>query len=432
MAGLLDFLMQPAGGNMFGGFFPEQNLRDPRLRADTPLFDITGKSTPEGYQIQTGRPGSLTGDTFDQRFGAFQPPAEQPQAPMPQMQSPQSAEQAFGLPTGSYQFGNQMVPTFGQPQAQIDEATAQRRGAGTGTVSGLQINPQGNPVAPAAVAPGATSTGEDKWMEFLDRFSPDYVSRYRQTKQQQKSAQNMAAFFQGQGMNPQQAANLAAVAASNPKIMEEFFKQPANIQGAIARNMVFGIGGGGAQAGGLDALSKVNQAEEKGKLDAKVGIEKEELRQVLPTFLEEAKNHIRMVKELKNHPGRKGNIWWHNKAGSWLPDGSVPNNTDAGDAISRLGEIKGGAFLEAFKSLKGGGQITEVEGKKATDAKNRMSRATSEEEFNRAADDYVSAIKRGVEQLQREARVTPNSSGLAPTGGWQMYPGNVRVRRIGG
>jgi hypothetical protein len=421
MAGLLDFLMQPAGRNIFGGFFPEQNVGDIRPRADTPLFDITASKGSEGWNINLGKPGALTGDTFAERFGAMQPP--QQQAPAPLMQPPQQAQAAFDMPTGSYAFGGQMVPTYGQAQPPVDEATAQRRSGGAGGVTGIQINPQGNPAAPAAVAPGTTSTGQDRWMEFLDRFSPDYVSRYRQTQQQQKAAQNLSTFFQGQGMNPQQANAMAAVAAQNPKIMEEFFKQPATVEGAIARDMAFGTGGGGqgGQSRALDWMQRKNAAEKAGTVE---GESRANAKIDLPGAVATAKEQLRLIDELSAHPGRK-QIGWHD------PFGKAPliPSTKGYDANNLLEQIKSGAFMTAFQTLKGGGQITQIEGEKATAAITRMDRATSRAEFDKALEDYKGILRLGIDRASQKAgQAAPYN--FQGNQGWGQLPGGARFKKV--
>lgn len=52
---------------------------------------------------------------------------------------------------------------------------------------------------------------------------------------------------------------------------------------------------------------------------------------------------------------------------------------------ARANQLEGQAFLQAFESLKGGGQITEIEGQKATQAIGRLDTAQS-------ADDYRAAL----------------------------------------
>lgn len=409
MAGLLDYLYTPNLIQKLG------------LRKDTPLFDITAGQGPEGWNINLGRPGSLTGDSFESRFGGMQAPVEQPAQVAPQMQAPQAAAQSFGLPTSSYQFGGQMVPTFGQPQApDAMEASAQRRGGATS----VQINPQGNPVAPQAVTPGATDSGQDKWMEMLDRLSPDYVSRYRQTRQQQKSAQNLATFFQGQGMNPQQAAAMAAVAASNPKIMEEFFKQPSTVEGALARDMAFGTGGGGqgnAQSRALDWMRNKNMAEKAG---TEQGASMAQAQIDLPGAVAGAREQLRLLDELANHPGRK-QPGWHD----FLGKAPLIPSTKGYDAANLLEQVKSGAFMTAFQNLKGGGQITEKEGQAATAAISRMDRATSKSEFDKALEDYKGVIKLGIDRASQKAGQTA-PYGFQGNQGWGQLPGGARFKKV--
>lgn len=50
----------------------------------------------------------------------------------------------------------------------------------------------------------------------------------------------------------------------------------------------------------------------------------------------------------------------------------------------RMDQLDGQAFLNAFESLKGGGQITEIEGQKATAARARLNRAQSVEDYRTA------------------------------------------------
>jgi hypothetical protein len=118
----------------------------------------------------------------------------------------------------------------------------------------------------------------------------------------------------------------------------------------------------------------------------------------LPTALAQAQEQLRLVQELRNHEGRK-QIGWHDVLGA----APLFPSTKGYDAQKLLDQIKGGAFLEAFKSLKGGGQITEVEGKKATDAIARMDRATSKTEFEKALTDYEGIIRLGVDRATQQA-----------------------------
>lgn len=61
-----------------------------------------------------------------------------------------------------------------------------------------------------------------------------------------------------------------------------------------------------------------------------------------------------------------------------------PLAPEAARARSRIQQIQGQAFLQAFESLKGGGQITEIEGQKAEAAIARLNTAQSAEDFRAA------------------------------------------------
>ena len=77
--------------------------------------------------------------------------------------------------------------------------------------------------------------------------------------------------------------------------------------------------------------------------------------------------------------------------------------TEAADFTVLLDQIKGKQFLEAFETLKGGGQITEVEGRKATEAMARMNTAQSENEFKAALQEFKGIVQQGVERAKQKA-----------------------------
>lgn len=116
---------------------------------------------------------------------------------------------------------------------------------------------------------------------------------------------------------------------------------------------------------------------------------------------------VSQVEELKTHPGMSAVVGmpsWSTIGTSLNPFRDVDpttgvrqpvSGTDAASFNARLGQVKGAAFLEAYKNLKGTGQITEIEGLKATQALQRMSAATSEDEFKKAADDFIYQTKLG-------------------------------------
>jgi hypothetical protein len=90
----------------------------------------------------------------------------------------------------------------------------------------------------------------------------------------------------------------------------------------------------------------------------------------------------------------------------------IPGTRQA-DSYALWEQIQGKAFLEAYQTLKGGGQITEVEGKKATAAITRLSNRKITPEAARAAiTDLKGVINRGVSRARAKAKAQPAA---APT-----------------
>jgi hypothetical protein len=68
--------------------------------------------------------------------------------------------------------------------------------------------------------------------------------------------------------------------------------------------------------------------------------------------------------------------------------------------------IKGEAFLEAFTRLKGGGQITEIEGQKATEALLKLDKAQNEKDFIKYAREFQENLQKGMELAKNKAGVS--------------------------
>jgi hypothetical protein len=120
-------------------------------------------------------------------------------------------------------------------------------------------------------------------------------------------------------------------------------------------------------------------------------------------------------------PGAKPHAGFESAVGVSIPKalgaGFIPG-TDTRDFMARLEQSQGGAFLQAFEALKGGGQITEVEGRKATAAITRMQTAQSEGEFVKAAMEFRGAVESGMQKLS--GRVGAQQVAPAQVGGPKM------------
>jgi hypothetical protein len=116
-----------------------------------------------------------------------------------------------------------------------------------------------------------------------------------------------------------------------------------------------------------------------------------------------------VTKDGKQVQGRKAQAGFDYAVGAGLPRWAVMGGSDTAGFLTRLDQIKDKTFLQAFESLKGGGQITQIEGEKATSALNRMNTAQSEIEFIKAAREFEENLRTGMELAKKKA-------GL-PTGG---------------
>lgn len=67
---------------------------------------------------------------------------------------------------------------------------------------------------------------------------------------------------------------------------------------------------------------------------------------------------------------------------------------------TRAAQLQGQAFLQAFESLKGGGQITEIEGQKATEAMGRLNTAQSAQDYRQALMELRGILAGAVERQQ--------------------------------
>lgn len=141
---------------------------------------------------------------------------------------------------------------------------------------------------------------------------------------------------------------------------------------------------------------QIAQAKEVGKV---TGEEQTKATFDAPKIIDNGEASIRLSNELLKHPGFSSAV-----GATLMPGARLVEGTKEADFMNRLDQLKGGAFLEAYNTLKGGGQITEVEGKKATAAIARMDKAQSENEFKAAVKDYQDVIRKGVNRAKMKAK----------------------------
>ena len=92
--------------------------------------------------------------------------------------------------------------------------------------------------------------------------------------------------------------------------------------------------------------------------------------------------------------------------------GRLPAMSQSGtDLVTRIEQLQGQAFLQAFESLKGGGSITEVEGQAATNAIARLNRAQSAEAFREGLRDLQEIYQRAVDRVSNGGSAAPTTTG---------------------
>jgi hypothetical protein len=103
---------------------------------------------------------------------------------------------------------------------------------------------------------------------------------------------------------------------------------------------------------------------------------------------------------------------------SYLPDWALAG-AKGGKTLGvrrRVEQLKGSAFLEAYNGLRGGGQITEVEGQKAENAMARLETAQTDEDYVQALKDFRDAVQTGYAKLAANAGTPVAPPQIAPTG----------------
>lgn len=110
-----------------------------------------------------------------------------------------------------------------------------------------------------------------------------------------------------------------------------------------------------------------------------------------------ASQMLTLIDQARSHPGRAVAT---GLSGSLDPRNMI-SGTNAKDFRVLLDQMQGKSFLEAFNSLRGGGQITEAEGKKATEAIGRLNTAQSDAAFIAALDDLEGVILSGLSRAQK-------------------------------
>jgi hypothetical protein len=109
-----------------------------------------------------------------------------------------------------------------------------------------------------------------------------------------------------------------------------------------------------------------------------------------------------LIAKLYNHPGMASATGTVNGARGL---GTFGANNAAKEFITLHNQLAGKIFLAAFAGLKGGGQITEIEGQKATEALSNVNRQLDPPAYRNALEQYLLDLQSQVLRLEEELQL---------------------------
>ena len=134
-------------------------------------------------------------------------------------------------------------------------------------------------------------------------------------------------------------------------------------------------------------------AEEEGKAQGQA-------RAILPQTQTAVESAMRVIGELRNHPGLESGTGMSGKLTGWIP------GQPAYDFQQMNKQAMGKSFMVAREGLKGAGQVTDFEGQKGEQAIANLETAQSKGQYLKALDELERMLKASYEDLQRKAGVS--------------------------
>lgn len=279
-----------------------------------------------------------------------------------------------------------------------------------------------------------------RWGQVVDSFKPqfgDAVEQYRPIEQLP-----VVAAWAKQGKLAHGAQDPSAVAewkyfeSLSPEKRAEYLrlKRAEQIKEVGGVQSLIGAGGAvkplGSLEGEADAARVKAQAAAEGRVtgEAAAGAQAN-----LPKAEAQADNMLGVIDGILKDPALPGAVGLKSYAYAFGGlDKPIPGTPEAGFQ-ARVDQLQGQAFLQAFESLKGGGQITEGEGRKATEAIGRLSTAQDEKSFKAALADLRSIViaAKGRARKQASAPAAGAPAGGAPTRARNPQTGQVLELRNG-
>jgi hypothetical protein len=138
-----------------------------------------------------------------------------------------------------------------------------------------------------------------------------------------------------------------------------------------------------------------------------IGTESGKTTFALPMIEQQTNMALGTVDSILNDPAKKDRV------GFLGVTPAIPGTPGAGFDL-KIDQLKGEAFLSAYNSLRGGGAITDIEGKKATEALVRAGQAQKVSDFDTAMNEYKKILKTGLERARKQASMRGTGQTSAP------------------
>lgn len=324
---------------------------------------------------------------------------------LPESERPEALKYFAGLGSRPLQ------ESYTWEQVETDQGPrwVQRGRLGTLGVRGIdgagapQSGPPGSAAAPVPEGSGGA-------------FVDDSVSLANQMSAAGIPDQQIEAFLNNR-LNPQATAQVPPQGGARPltsaerKYAEESGQQAAQIATLRERGQIEAQNAAAQRRSEKEVDLAFRPAETQAEIDRAGGAEEAkqraqvrvELEQLLPKVRSESQRTVALIDKALNHPGRAASTGL-----SSLNPFNVAPGSDAMNFRVLLEQLKGGTFLQAFQSLKGGGAITQVEGTKAEQAIARLNEAQSDEEFIVALQD-LRTVAQGLPSSIQEKLIAASS-----------------------
>ena len=276
--------------------------------------------------------------------------------------------------------------------------------------------PPAAPIGGPGPAPGPAPSMGGIMDIFRPELGPGLVGRMLKGCDQRTAQNATLAFLQSKNVSPQDAALMMA----RPEVLQAWLQQNMPVK-RMPTYKDFEKGGEKTTLGinpdtGLPFVPKV-EGETPPPVGGPIvsqpppGVDVKEFRKEqakivskniadAPDAIAKADDALKTIEKIRTHPGRKiatGIM-------GLVPEALLAG-TPGADFIGLVEQVKGKAFLEAYQALKGGGAISEPEGRKAEQALARLQRTQSGPGFDEALKDFADVLTAARQRIADKAGV---------------------------